>query len=333
MVGAWHVVQRSHKSFHRVNALLNLCIWSAYYLNRGHIYVQQVRSDETRKCQKGVTCIMMLSVDIHDRVGDSLDFLSMLSNGLVAMLGGYAMCVDGPREILEGVNILLDFRIDMLPFNIINRTIHLFQLIHILDDLRKFMMALNPINWANHLFHGLCSLHDLGIVVISFYVHERIVQILDGLNLSRVRSESMLVVLLCVVNRPSQVLQTLHLLAELIELVLVVNIHDWVVQSLQGVNRLLDFHKLAAVVTLIDWPSKILDFIHLFGNFIEGAFVVAGHDRTKLRLGHLGQVLLNLAVAVLELLQLINRASQIVQLLCMLHDHIILVPLIHIHRP
>ena len=44
---------------------------------------------------------MMLSVDLHDRVGDSLDLLGMLSNGLVAMLGGYAMRVDRPREILE----------------------------------------------------------------------------------------------------------------------------------------------------------------------------------------------------------------------------------------
>ena len=229
----------------------------------------------------------MLSVNLHDRVGDSLDLLSMLSNCLVAMLGGYAMRVDRPREILEGVNILLDFRKDMFPFDFINRTVHLFQLVHILDNLRKLMVALNPINWASHLFHRLGSLHDLGIVVISFYVHERIVQILDVLDLSRVRSESMLVVLLCVVNRPSQVLQTLDLLAELVELVLVINIHHWVVQGFQGVNRLLDLHKLAAVVALIDWPGQILDSIHLFSNFIEGALVVAGHDRTKLRLGHL----------------------------------------------
>ena len=43
----------------------------------------------------------MLSVNLHDRVGDSLDLLSMLSNCLVAMMGGYAMRVDRPREILE----------------------------------------------------------------------------------------------------------------------------------------------------------------------------------------------------------------------------------------
>ena len=83
----------------------------------------------------------MLSVNLHDRVSNSLDLLSMLSDCLVAMLGGYAMRVDRPREILKGVNILLDFRKDMLPFNIINRTVHLFQLIHILDDLRKFMIS------------------------------------------------------------------------------------------------------------------------------------------------------------------------------------------------
>ena len=112
-----------------------------------------------------------------------------------------------------------------------------------------------------------------------------------------------------------------------------VYIHDWIVQSLQGVNRLLDFHKLAAVITLIDWPRKILDFFHLFCNFIEGALVVARHDRAKLGLGQLSQVLLNLAVAVFELFQLINRAGQFIELFCMLHDHIILVSLIHIHRP
>ena len=58
---------------------------------------------------------MMLAVNLHDRIGDSLDLLSMLSNGLVAMLGGYAMRVDRPRKVLEGFNILLDFRKDMLP--------------------------------------------------------------------------------------------------------------------------------------------------------------------------------------------------------------------------
>ena len=112
-----------------------------------------------------------------------------------------------------------------------------------------------------------------------------------------------------------------------------VNIHDWIVQSLQGVNGLLDFHKLAAVIALIDWPRKILDLFHLFCNFIEGALVVARHDRTKLGLGQIGQVLLNLTVAVFELFQLINRAGQFIELLCMLQDHIILVSLIYIHRP
>merc|ERR1719295_106656 len=62
VVGAGHIVQRSHKRFHCVNSLLNLCI-------------------------------MMLTINFHDRVGDSLDLLSMLSDGLVAMLRGYAMCV------------------------------------------------------------------------------------------------------------------------------------------------------------------------------------------------------------------------------------------------
>ena len=87
-----------------------------------------------------------------------------------------------------------------------------------------------------------------------------------------------------------------------------VNIHDGVVHGLQGVDRFFYFHKLAAVVALIDWPRHILDSIHLFCNFIEGALMVARHDWTKLRFGQLSQVLLNLAVAVLELLQLINRA-------------------------
>lgn len=112
-----------------------------------------------------------------------------------------------------------------------------------------------------------------------------------------------------------------------------VDIHYGVVHSLQGVNRLLDFHKLAAVVALIDWPRHILDSIHLFCNFIEGALVVARHDWTKLRFGQLSQVLLNLAVAVLELLQLVNWTGQLVELFRVRHDHIVLIPLIHINGP
>merc|ERR1719370_1993820 len=139
VVGAWHVVQRSHKRFHCVNALLNLCI-------------------------------VMLTINFHDRVGDSPDFLSMLSDGLVAMLLGYAMCVDRPREVLKGVNILLDLSENMLPFNVINRAVHLFQLVHILDDFCKCMVAFNSIDWSNHLFHLLCCFHDLSVVVFSVNV-------------------------------------------------------------------------------------------------------------------------------------------------------------------
>merc|ERR1719180_474991 len=197
----------------------------------------------------------------------------------------------------------------------------------------KLMVALNSVDWPNNFFHLLCSLHNLCVVVISVDSIVWPLQVLDGLNLSRVRSESMLVVLLRVVNWTCQLLKTLHLFAELIELVLVVNIHDGVVHGLQGVDRFFYFHKLAAVVALIDWPRHILDSIHLFCNFIEGALVVARHDWTKLRFGQLSQVLLNLAVAVLELLQLVNWTGQLVELFRVRHDHIVLIPLIHINGP
>ena len=95
VVGAGHLVQRAHKRFHGVNPLLYLCI-------------------------------VMLSVDVHDGIGDSLDLLSMLCNGLVSMLRGYAVRVDRPREILEGVYILCDFRKDVLPFYVKHRRVHQF---------------------------------------------------------------------------------------------------------------------------------------------------------------------------------------------------------------
>ena len=65
VVGAGHLVARSnkYKRFHGVNPLLYLCI-------------------------------VMLSVYLHDRIGYSLDLLSMLCNGLVSMLRGYS--VDRP---------------------------------------------------------------------------------------------------------------------------------------------------------------------------------------------------------------------------------------------
>ena len=95
VVGAWHVVQRRHKRFHCVYSFLDFCI-------------------------------VMLSVNLHDGVCDSLDLLSMLCNGLVSMLRGYAVRVDRPREILEGVYILCDFRKDVLPFYVKHRRVHQF---------------------------------------------------------------------------------------------------------------------------------------------------------------------------------------------------------------
>merc|ERR1719341_2238440 len=123
--------------------------------------------------------VMVLSVNVHDRVSDLLDLLSMLGDCLEVMLVINAMSVNWTRKILERLNILFNLCISMSPPHIIDRSCQCLQLVDILNNLFELILTIDSIHRSNKLLNSLSCLHNLLVMVISVDVHHGIVQTLE----------------------------------------------------------------------------------------------------------------------------------------------------------
>merc|ERR1719445_1449286 len=95
--------------------------------------------------------VMMLSVNVHDRVGDLLDLLSMLGNCLEVMLVINAMSVHWTRKILQRLNILFNLSISVCSLHVIYRSCQCLQLVNILNYLFELILTFNSIHRSNKL--------------------------------------------------------------------------------------------------------------------------------------------------------------------------------------